>query len=204
LDLRRAEGNLGRSSNFRRQLRRYSNRFREAGVTFEWLAAGEVDPTVVDSLLRLHSRRRASVGRETSLTPRHRELLLLLCETARPGGGPSALVARDGGDVVGVCLGFEWNGCFSAYQSGWDPAYATQSLGTVLVHEAVLGASAAGLDTFDFLRGSESYKFRFGAREQVDMTYLVPRGVGGWLLGGRGWLRARSGRARSPAQTETD
>jgi CelD/BcsL family acetyltransferase involved in cellulose biosynthesis len=202
LDLRAAERNIGRSSNFRRQLRRYSNRLRESGVTFEWVPAGEVGPPVIDSLLRLHSGRRASAGRETSLTARHRDLLLLLGETARPVGGPSAIVARDGADVVGVCYGFEWNGCFSAYQSGWDPAYADRSLGTVLVYEALLGARAAGLHTFDFLRGAEAYKFRFGAGEHLDVTYLVGNGVTGRLLGARARLRARSGRARSSAQTE--
>jgi CelD/BcsL family acetyltransferase involved in cellulose biosynthesis len=193
------QGELGRSANFRRQLRRASNRLRESGVTFEWVRAGEMDPAVVDSLLQLHRLRRAAGGLRTSLTARHRDLFTRLGQSARQGCGPAAVVARGPAGVVGVCYGFEWNGCFSAYQSGWDPEYTGLSLGTVLVHEALLGARSAGLHTFDFLRGSEPYKFRFGAREQVDVSYLVGRGVTGYVLGGRAWLRARS-RARRRSQ----
>jgi CelD/BcsL family acetyltransferase involved in cellulose biosynthesis len=192
LALKPGDGELGRSSNFRRQLRRFSNRLRESGITFEWVQAGEMDCAIVDALLQLHRLRRAAGGHETSLTGRHRDLFMLLGQSARPGCGPAAVVARGPDGVVGVCYGFEWNGCFSAYQSGWDPGYAQLSLGTVLVYEALLGARSAGLHTFDFLRGSEPYKFRFGARDQVDVTYMIGRGVTGYVLGSRAWLRARS------------
>jgi CelD/BcsL family acetyltransferase involved in cellulose biosynthesis len=190
------DGPVGRSSNFRRQLRRASNRLREAGVIFDWFPAGKMEPAVVDSLLRLHGLRRAAGGLATSLTHRHRDLFTRLGASARPGCGPAAVVARGPEGVVGVCYGFEWNGCFSAYQSGWDPAYSGLSLGSVLVYEALLGARSAGLHTFDFLRGDEPYKLRFGGRDHVDVTYLVGRGVTGYVLGGRAWLRTRS-RARA-------
>jgi hypothetical protein len=35
---------------------------------------------------------------------------------------------------------------------------------------------------FDFLRGQEPYKYRFGATDRVDRSYLVPRGATGALL----------------------
>jgi hypothetical protein len=34
----------------------------------------------------------------------------------------------------------------------------------------------------DFLRGGEPYKYRFGARDHWDHTWLVPRGPAGALL----------------------
>jgi CelD/BcsL family acetyltransferase involved in cellulose biosynthesis len=134
------------------------------------------------------------------LTEQHRALLLRLCASARPGSGPAAAVAIRDGDTVGVLFGFEWKGCFSAYQSGWDPSLAKESLGTVLVWEAMQRAAAAGARTFDFLRGSEPYKYRFGAHDDLDATYLVRSGSLGRLLDIR--YRSSDRRAREAERGE--
>jgi CelD/BcsL family acetyltransferase involved in cellulose biosynthesis len=182
LDLEPGRDPVITSSNFRRQVVRCTRRLVAGGVEFEWVASGSVDATIVDALFDLHAQRRAAGGHETSLTEQHRALLMRLCASGRPGCGPAATVAYQGRDAIAIMFGFEWNGCFSAYQSGWDPAYAADSLGSVLAHESIRGAAAAGLRAFDFLRGSEPYKYRFGARDEVDATYLVPRGAVGRLL----------------------
>jgi CelD/BcsL family acetyltransferase involved in cellulose biosynthesis len=92
------------------------------------------------------------------------------------------VVAAKGDEVVGVLLGFWSKGWFGAYQSGWDPAYAPHSIGSVLVANAVRNAAEHGAHTFDFLRGAESYKYRFGAFDAYDATYVVPGGASARLL----------------------
>jgi CelD/BcsL family acetyltransferase involved in cellulose biosynthesis len=61
----------------------------------------------------------------------------------------------------------------------------------VLVSETIRLAGSAGAKVFDFLRGAEAYKYRFGATDRVDQTWLVPRGAGGRLLDLRYRVKAR-------------
>jgi CelD/BcsL family acetyltransferase involved in cellulose biosynthesis len=182
LDLERVDAGVGRSANFRSQLGRFRRRLERAGVTFEWLAPGAVEPQVLDRLFALHRSRRLGRELRTSLDDAHHQLLLRCAQLATTGRGPAAVVARRDDEVVGVLLGFWWQDCFSAYQSGWDPAYARDSIGSVLVSEAIRFASAAGARTFDFLRGAEPYKYRFGAVDHYDETVVVPNGLVGALV----------------------
>ncbi|MGR6997482.1 GNAT family N-acetyltransferase [Yinghuangia aomiensis] len=98
---------------------------------------------------------------------------------------------------MGILYGFLWQGTFSYYQTGWDPALARLSLGTVLVAETVAAVRAEGADVFDFLRGAEEYKYRFGAVDRHDTTWLAGRGLSGLLLGGR--VRAKELRTQRAA-----
>lgn len=191
---------FARSSNFRRQLGRYVRRFEREGVEFEWQPPGRVDERVVDALFDLHLRRRKTLSRSTSLGSRHRALLEGLMHSATSSRGPAAVVAHAGTRVVGVLIGFRWKDTFSAYQAGWDPELAPLSLGTVLVHQAITMSVDDGARIFDFLRGSEPYKYRFGAVDRYDHTYLVPRGVAGCVLEVERQLRTRVRRFRSARQ----
>ena len=74
------------------------------------------------------------------------------------------------------------DGGFAYYQIGWEPDWAPLRLGTVVISEAVRACAEQGLHTFDFLRGTEPYKYRFGAVDHYDDTRLLPRGPSGALL----------------------
>ncbi len=91
-------------------------------------------------------------------------------------------MARRGQAIVGVLYGFWWLDTFAAYQSGWDRDYARHALGNVLILHALEFAAASGARWFDFLRGTEPYKYRFGASDRWDRSWLVPRGPAGALL----------------------
>ena len=108
-------------------------------------------------------------------------------------------MARRGGSIAGVLLGFWWRDTFAAYQSGWDRRYARHGLGNVLILHALEFAAANGARSFDFLRGTEPYKYRFGARDRWDRTWLVPRGPAGALLVARHRARERR-RSRTRVQ----
>lgn len=191
LALDEVEGRVGRSPNFRSQLGRFERRIARAGVTFDWQPAGTVDAATVMELFELHWRLRRSRGEATTLDWQHRELLLRCAERADADRGPAAVIARKGDETVGVLLGFWWKGWFSAYQSGWDPAYAPFSIGSLLVAKAITSATDAGATTFDFLRGTEDYKYRFGAVDHDDETVVVPSGVVGAMLTARAIALAR-------------
>jgi CelD/BcsL family acetyltransferase involved in cellulose biosynthesis len=147
-------------------------------VSFEWIPPGQVDEPLLVSLFELHARGRPHGGFGVDQLPFHRRL----AASAGRGRGPAAVVARRAGSTVGVLYGFWWRDSFAAYQSGWDRAHARDGLGNVLILHALEFAAAEGAHSFDFLRGSEPYKYRFGARDHLDQTWLVPRGPAGALL----------------------
>lgn len=61
---------------------------------------------------------------------------------------------------------FDYNGSIMVYNSGYDPEeHAWLSPGIVLLAECIAHAIELGRSTFDFLRGGEDYKYRFGAKE---------------------------------------
>lgn len=61
------------------------------------------------------------------------------------------------------------------YNSGIDPAYTELSPGWVLISELIKWAIENKRTTFDFMRGDENYKFRFGAKKRDVLRVMVER-----------------------------
>jgi CelD/BcsL family acetyltransferase involved in cellulose biosynthesis len=181
----------GPSRGFVRQLRRFTRRLAREGVSFDWVPPGQVDERLLIALFELQAQGRTRRG-GGAFNLHQLAFYSRLAERARPGRGPAAVVARRGGSILGFLYGFWWRDTFAAYQSGWDRRYARHSLGNVLILHALEFAAAGGARSFDFLRGAEPYKYRFGAHDRWDRTWLVPRGRVGALLVARYRARERS------------
>lgn len=68
------------------------------------------------------------------------------------------------GVKAAAMLGFDYNNEFLLYNSGFDPEQFSQlSPGNVLTAYTIQDAIRLGRSRYDFLRGDEVYKFRFGA-----------------------------------------
>ena len=186
----------GLSSKFRKQLRYYERKLASAGVTFRWVGPEAMREPLIDVLLDLHERRWSLLGGRSSFHRGRAEFHRRLIARAGPGHGPALVLAERDGQAVGVLYGFLWRDTFAYYQTGWEPELASASLGTVLVAVAIRLAGAAGCRVFDFLRGAEQYKYRFGATDRCDETWLVPSGAAGWLLDLK--LKARARLRRTP------
>ena len=68
--------------------------------------------------------------------------------------------------IVGVNLGFQRGVRRFFYIAGFDPTLKSFSIGTVLLEHAIREAVSEGAGEIDFLRGSESYKYHWGACDQ--------------------------------------
>jgi CelD/BcsL family acetyltransferase involved in cellulose biosynthesis len=77
--------------------------------------------------------------------------------------------------VAAVYYGFLHNGRAYAYLGGFDPAFRFESPGAILLGHALESATKDGARVFDFLRGNESYKYDWGARDRFNVRYLLER-----------------------------
>lgn len=69
------------------------------------------------------------------------------------------------GRVTGAYYGLAAKGRAYAYIGGFDPAFAHESPGAILIAHAMQEAQAEGASYFDFLRGGEAYKYAWGAQD---------------------------------------
>jgi CelD/BcsL family acetyltransferase involved in cellulose biosynthesis len=75
--------------------------------------------------------------------------------------------------IVAVLYAFRHSKRTYFYLSGFDPEYGCLSVGSVLLCHAIEQALRDECHVFDFLRGQEPYKYRWGARDQATFTRII-------------------------------
>ena len=86
-----------------------------------------------------------------------------------------AFLHADGRPVAGLCC-MTYGTTYAAYNSGYHPDYGVLSAGIVLFADRIRNAIARGFVAFDFLRGNEAYKYRFGASDRP-LSQIMVRSV---------------------------
>ena len=69
-------------------------------------------------------------------------------------------------DPIAALAGFSHNQVLYHYIGAFDPDYVKIGPGNMIIFEAIDFAFKAGCVSFDFLRGQEPYKYKWGARDQ--------------------------------------
>ncbi|MFQ5874265.1 MAG: GNAT family N-acetyltransferase [Dehalococcoidia bacterium] len=82
------------------------------------------------------------------------------------GGCVRLLFLELDGVRVSSAVCFDYNDSFLLYNSGYDNNYASLSVGLLLKAFCLKEAIAVGRKQFDFLRGSEAYKYHLGAKDE--------------------------------------
>lgn len=150
----------------RRKLRMSANRLaRREGVVRE---VSPADTTrFLRDLVRLHGARWTSRGEGGVLAD---DAVVRFHEAALPRLAHAGLVRLFEvvvvGAVVGSYYGLADGANAYAYLSGFDPDFAFESPGTVLVGHAIEHARQEGARAFHFLRGQEPYKYEWGATDR--------------------------------------
>jgi CelD/BcsL family acetyltransferase involved in cellulose biosynthesis len=139
---------------------------REAGLRIE-AARGENLDEMLDALFELHAARWQSRGEEGVLSSPavqrfHREAAHAL----HSAGFLRLYVLYLHDRAAAAFYGFAAHGRAYYYLSGFDPGFDRFSPGTLIVGHAVEEAAHEGATEFDFLRGREAYKYRWGARDR--------------------------------------
>jgi CelD/BcsL family acetyltransferase involved in cellulose biosynthesis len=61
-----------------------------------------------------------------------------------------------------------------SYIGGFDPDLANLSPGRIIIHQAICDAAQEGAVEFDFLRGAEEYKYRWGGKTRAQHRLRSP------------------------------
>jgi len=181
-------------SSLAKKIRTYSNRLDREGITITSHPPGSVNPEILRRFDDLQQQRRAAQGRTSMLEDEHVSLLEAITRHSSGSRGLAAVTAHRAERLVGVLLGFATAKRFEFYQIGWDPAVRNLSVGTVLIDRAIHDAEERGAVEFDFLRGEESYKLRFGAVSVEDEHWTIPTGPTGWVLTARDFVTEHRGK----------
>ncbi|HEY8564637.1 MAG TPA: GNAT family N-acetyltransferase [Beijerinckiaceae bacterium] len=160
-----------------RKLRMARNRADRRGDAVIEAVAIDGAGAFLDELFRLHALRWRERGEPGVLAD---EKVQRFHRRALPGligaGLARALVARFGNEVGGAYYGFADHDRAYAYLGGFDPAFAYESPGTLLVGHAIEDAVSAGCTEFHFLRGQEAYKYEWGAVDRWNQRWTLRPG----------------------------
>lgn len=122
----------------------------------------------------LHRRRWAARGQAGVLDEPSRAFL---ADVVRASPCARVGVLTAGGTPVAASLGLLRNDVFYFYLGGFDPALERIGVGNLMVYEAMHAAQAEGARRFDFLRGREGYKYRWGATDTPTRRWRRTRGA---------------------------
>lgn len=128
--------------------------------------------SAIEAFAGLHEQCWQHRGKQGNLAEsRFRGFVEYFAESAAQRGWLRLHRLCDGEKTLAALMAFHHNGRAYYYQSGWDPAIAKLSPGSLCVARAVRTAIAEGMTLFDFLRGDEAYKQRWSDRCEETVTF---------------------------------
>jgi CelD/BcsL family acetyltransferase involved in cellulose biosynthesis len=121
---------------------------------------------------RWQSRQESSEAFQTGpIRDFHREFVQLAAER----GWLRILVMQVGDTPAAALYGLRYGDVFSFYQSGFNPDFMKQSVGLVMMGLAIRSAFEEGCMEYDFLHGSEEYKYHWTRTDrELGRLELVP------------------------------
>lgn len=144
---------------------------RAGGLELRAAATGGEALSLFDALSAFHAARWRSRGQSGVLAhPDVQRFHQQVIPAMQRAGVLRLFGLTLGGGLAGVVYGLRAHGRFSFYLSGFDLARDEASPGTLAVAGAIQHELRAGVRVFDFLRGREPYKYRFGARDAACYT----------------------------------
>lgn len=102
----------------------------------------------------------------------------LAAEKLAADGAIRIFLLRCDGRAVAACYCLVHGGRMYFFQPGFDPAFRKLHVGKVLLARAIERCYAEGLEEFDFLRGTEEYKFDWTAQKRPTRACNVALSMG--------------------------
>ena len=158
----------------RHEIRRKMRRASSGELPVRWYIAQ--DPAALDAEIEAFLDLMAlDEEKERFLTPAMRENFRATMRCAFDAGCLMlAFLEVDGKKVAGY-FNFDYLDQLWVYNSGMNFNYNEYSPGWVLLGELLKWANENGRKHFDFMRGDEDYKFRFGAQKRDVLRVTISR-----------------------------
>lgn len=167
---------LGRS--MRRNAEYYARRLARTRELRFALAESEADfASGFDHLVRLHqSRWQAADEPGTFGSPVVRDFFKDVMRRSHADGRLRLWTLAVDGTVEAALVGFVDNGTCHYFQKGFNPEYAKDGLGTVVLSLSLRACfDDAAITTFDFMGGGAEYKTLWARQERATMLHEVSR-----------------------------
>jgi CelD/BcsL family acetyltransferase involved in cellulose biosynthesis len=158
----------------RHELRRKLRKLEAAGEVRQYVldTPEEVGENIGD-FFRLH--RASSPDKAEFMTGRRERFFRRIGAEFSARGQFRLELMELGGTVVASCINFDYLDSYLLYNSGYDPAYSNLSVGILNKALSIKEAIGAGKRFFDFLRGTERYKYNLGAEDRAVYRLTVRR-----------------------------
>lgn len=158
----------------RHEVRRKLRRVEEAQT--KWYAIDSIDALeqAVADFAELHKRSRPD--KHLFMDTRMQAFFIEMARELFPRGWLQLVFLQVEGERAAAIWNFVYNNDILVYNSGYDPIkYGALSPGIVLFAHSIQDAIAAKRRRYDFLRGNEEYKYRFGAIDTEVMALHLRR-----------------------------
>ncbi len=156
----------------RHEIRRKMRRAKEYYLPVRWYFCqdGSTLERDMDDFMQLMSY---DADKSKFLTPEMRKQLQAIAQAAHRAGWLQLSFIEVNGQRAAGYLNFDYMNHIWVYNSGFDLQFSELSLGWVLLGNLLQWAIENGRQCFDFMRGDEQYKYRFGAIDRLVMRLQV-------------------------------
>ncbi|GAB4474909.1 MAG: GNAT family N-acetyltransferase [Anaerolineales bacterium] len=158
----------------RHEIRRKLRRLEESGTPFRWYIVedeNDLDQEINDFLELMVLDAEKQVFLTTVMRSQMRSAIWA---AFRAGWLQLAFLEIEGQKAAGY-LNFDYGNQIWVYNSGMDNRFNAYSPGWVLLSYLLQWAIEKGRAAFDFMRGNEEYKYRFGAIDRFVLRARVER-----------------------------
>ena len=155
----------------RRKLRKAD---READTRFVLVGPDHDLRTEMQSFVNLHQL--STPDKDEFMDPTMQEFFFEVAQALQAQGWLQLAFVQIDGERAATLLSFDYGDAILVYNSGYDPVQFRQlSPGIVVTARCIEHAISLGRSKFDFLRGDEVYKYRFGAQDTEVRRLLVAK-----------------------------
>ena len=145
----------------RRKLRKAENHI----VPVTWQIIDE-DDLLEDEVAAMFEMMKQDLGKQEFLTGAMQKQICAIAHAALRNNWLQLVVLTVGNERAAVHLNFDYDNRIWGYNSGVDSRFRELSTGVVLLGNALQHSIETGREVFDFMRGDEQYKYRFGAQDR--------------------------------------
>ena len=159
----------------RHEIRRKIRR-AEGGGQINWYIVNEGRDLAAEMEAFIELHQKSTVDKDEFMDAQMKGFFHAAAQVLHEAGWLQLAFMEINGEKAAAMLNFDYRDSILVYNSGYDPQkYASLSPGIVLLSYCIQWAIELGRAKFDFLRGGEEYKYRFGAQPTEIYRLLIAR-----------------------------